>query len=234
MDKERDIPGFLGDEVVVALTSCFMGFMAAGILFIPAMILCGIFGFDVHNAPNWVPFVPIGIIFIFGSIENYKKYFPSQAVLAVREERRLAKLEQERLQAIEHEKYLKRLAELKKKVDWWWTLNGWEFELEVAKIYDKAGYRVEVTTGSGDKGIDIVLHKDGKKTVVQCKHHHKPIGPGVARELVGAMALGGAKQCILIGSGGFTKGVYEVAAASPMQLYDIKDIIKMNDLVEDL
>ena len=74
-------------------------------------------------------------------------------------------------------------AYLKTQKDFWKSLNGREFEKELANIYDMKGYTVELTPPSGDQGIDIVLHKQGIKKIVQCKAHSKPVGPAIARDL---------------------------------------------------
>ena len=43
---------------------------------------------------------------------------------------------------------------------WWWTLDGWQFEHEVARVFRLNGYKASVTKGSGDGGVDIILKKD--------------------------------------------------------------------------
>ena len=44
---------------------------------------------------------------------------------------------------------------------WWWGLDGWQFEEEVAKIFILNGYKATVTKGSGDGGVDIIVEREG-------------------------------------------------------------------------
>ncbi|NLF83797.1 MAG: restriction endonuclease, partial [Candidatus Gastranaerophilales bacterium] len=87
--------------------------------------------------------------------------------------------------------------------------------------------KADVTKGSGDAGIDIILEKDGEKYCVQCKAHKKPVGPAIVRELYGAMHSAGIRQGILVCLGGFTSGVYDFVKDKPIKLVDIDDVIKM-------
>ena len=48
--------------------------------------------------------------------------------------------------------------------EWWWTLDGWQFEQEVAKVFRMYGYKATVTKGSGDGGVDIILKKQRQLT----------------------------------------------------------------------
>ena len=120
---------------------------------------------------------------------------------------------------------------LKKKQSHWLSMSGWEFEKEIAKLYEHQGYRASITKGSGDGGIDIVLYKDGVKSVVQCKNHHKPIGPASVRDLYGAMAHERVKKGIFISSNGYTRGAKEFSMAKQISLLDINDVIRMHEQV---
>ncbi len=60
-------------------------------------------------------------------------------------------------------------------------MNGHDFETEIAALFGEKGYRTEQTRGSGDDGIDIWLEKGGKKYIVQCKAHEKPVGPATVQ-----------------------------------------------------
>ncbi len=96
---------------------------------------------------------------------------------------------------------------LRKLSEHWMSLSGIQFERELGTLYRNLGYRVQSTPTSGDQGIDLILRKGGKTTVVQCKSHKQPVGPAVARELYGALVASGANDAILASTGGFTRGV---------------------------
>lgn len=68
----------------------------------------------------------------------------------------------------------------------WHSLRGWDFEQEVADVFRKNGYKAEVTKGSGDGGVDIIMQKNNLKYIVQCKRYsNHPVTPQELRALWG-------------------------------------------------
>ena len=56
-------------------------------------------------------------------------------------------------------------------------MTGIEYESRVADYLKSKGYwGVKVTQASGDYGIDVTAHKNGKKYAVQCKYYSQPVG----------------------------------------------------------
>ncbi len=109
--------------------------------------------------------------------------------------------------------------------NFWLTLSGKEFELELAKVFKRKGYEVELTPNIGDNGVDIFLRKDGYKTVVQCKAHFKPVGSREVRELYGAMYHFDACYAILASTGGFTRTAFDFVQNKRMRLFTLPEII---------
>ena len=109
----------------------------------------------------------------------------------------------------------------------WNSLDGYQFEREVASFFRNQGYTATVTKGSGDGGVDVILTYLNEKIAVQCKAHSKPVGPAVVRDLYGTMTSGGYSKAILVSKSGFTKGVYEFAAGKPIELITVNDILSM-------
>jgi restriction endonuclease Mrr len=64
----------------------------------------------------------------------------------------------------------------------WKRLDGVGFEGMVAHVFREQGYAVEHTPRSNDRGIDLILRKDGRTTLVQCKAYGKPVGVNAVRE----------------------------------------------------
>ena len=112
--------------------------------------------------------------------------------------------------------------------NWWWTLDGWEFEEEVARIFRLNGYSAKVTKKTGDGGIDIILYKDKEKYIVQCKHYQNPLPIEPLRALNGVREDFGADKLIMIASSGLSKAGYEFLENKPYYtVLDLEDIIKM-------
>ena len=63
-----------------------------------------------------------------------------------------------------------------------------EFEEFVASIFVRLGYSVEVTGGFNDGGIDVVVKKDSKTSLVQCKNYRaSKVTLSMVRDFYGAM-----------------------------------------------
>ena len=60
--------------------------------------------------------------------------------------------------------------------DFWQGLSGRAFEHELASLFRTHGYEVQETPYSGDEGIDLVLQRAGRTTIVQCKCTRQPVG----------------------------------------------------------
>ena len=115
----------------------------------------------------------------------------------------------------------------RKREQFWQSLDGIEFEQEVAALCRAMSYYVETTPRTGDQGIDLILKQRGKTTIVQCKAHKNPVGPAVVRELYGSMYDYGADSAVLARSGGFTKGVLNFAQDKKITLLDAPELARL-------
>lgn len=97
-----------------------------------------------------------------------------------------------------------------------------EFEFLVAEAYRRQGYRVDFSLNQGaDGGVDLVLHKDGRTSLVQCKQWKVFfVGAPVIREMFGLMTAEHADEVIVVTSGKFTAEAEKFAAGKPIQLVD--------------
>jgi restriction system protein len=100
---------------------------------------------------------------------------------------------------------LRRWLEKHKKLEDWKKLDGIEFEKIVALIYKGLGYKTEIIGGAGDRGIDIIMEKDGKRWFVQCKQM-EVVSPKYVREFYGSVVshLGEGEKGFLVTTGDFT------------------------------
>ena len=121
-------------------------------------------------------------------------------------------------------------AALWKERQWWWTLDGWQFEQEVANVFRMNGYNAKVTKGSGDGGVDIILKKDGRTSIVQCKHYQSPVPPEPIRALWGCKDDFNADEVILVASSGITDmGARFVQNKPNFKVLNLDDIIIMGN-----
>jgi restriction system protein len=103
------------------------------------------------------------------------------------------------------------------------TRMSWqEFEQLIAEAFRHRGYSVlENLQGGADGGVDLVLKKDARVFLVQCKHwRHSSVGVSVVRELNGVIAARGARGGFVITSGTFTPEARSFASDCKVELID--------------
>ena len=106
-----------------------------------------------------------------------------------------------------------------------------DFELLVGAALRNAGYRIVNQALPGpDGGVDLVVEKDRKRVLVQCKHWQtKLVGVGVIREIVGVVASRKADGAMVVTSGRFTDEAKAFAARTGVDLLDgerLQNLIK--------
>ena len=79
------------------------------------------------------------------------------------------KVEEARRREEQAQRQREEQARRQKLTDYWIRLEPLRFERELGGLYKQLGYSVQLTPQSGDHGVDLVLRKNGKTTVVQCK-----------------------------------------------------------------
>lgn len=86
------------------------------------------------------------------------------------------------------------------------SMNWIEFEGLVGEYYRHQGYKVKQNLSHApDGGVDIELFKNGKITLVQCKHWKaRKVGVSVLRELYGVLLDRKAEKMVVVTSGEFT------------------------------
>jgi len=109
------------------------------------------------------------------------------------------------------------------------ALSWQEFELLVGEAFKRKGFEVREKGGGGaDGGIDLILRKNGRKSIVQCKRwKNASVSVMVVRELYGVMTAEYASDCILVSSGAFTSEARLFAENKPIWLIDGPELLKL-------
>jgi superfamily II DNA or RNA helicase len=108
-----------------------------------------------------------------------------------------------------------------------------QFEQIVASYYEKLRFKVEVTGGAYDKGVDIIARRISdigeEYLIVQCKHYPTTsIGPNYIREVIGTrQSQPNATRAILVASGTFSDEAIRLADKHNIILIDGKDLITL-------
>lgn len=114
----------------------------------------------------------------------------------------------------------KQLLEAQTGLDTLRAMSWRELEQLVSEAYRRQGYEVEETgRGGADGGVDLVLRRDGRLSLVQCKHWRtQRVGVPVVREQFGLLTHHRADAAIIVTTGDFTTEAAAFAEGKPIEL----------------
>lgn len=105
-------------------------------------------------------------------------------------------------------------------------MSGHEFEEKLAMMFGRLGYRAEIVgSKGGDFGGDLVVSKDGTRTVVQAKCWKQNVGVKAIQEAVAAKAMYRAQEAMVVTNSRFTKQAHELARKNRVTLWGRDELI---------
>ncbi|HHY76704.1 MAG TPA: restriction endonuclease [Firmicutes bacterium] len=99
-------------------------------------------------------------------------------------------------------------------------MDGARFEDWLASFFRARGYRVETTPRAGDYGVDLILEKNGHKTVVQAKRWKGSVGVTAIQEVYAGKTLYGADAAMVVTNSRFTDDARRLAKSTGVVLWD--------------
>lgn len=100
------------------------------------------------------------------------------------------------------------------------TMNGFEFEDFLAKLYQNMGYSIERTPYTGDQGADLIVSRYGEKSVIQAKNYSDKVSNKAVQEVVAAKGFYKCERAIVITNNYFTNSAIDLAQANDVELID--------------
>ena len=108
------------------------------------------------------------------------------------------------------------------------TLDGYNFEKVCAYILCCNGYiNICVTSGSKDRGIDIIAEKDGMKYAVQCKHYSSNVGNHAVQEAFSGKSIYNADVAVVLTNSYFTQQAEQDARTLCVELWNRSKLLNM-------
>jgi len=112
-------------------------------------------------------------------------------------------------------------------LDQMYALSPKAFELYVAGLFRRKGYRVAVRGRSGDHGVDLELSGGGRRAIVQCKRYRDTVGEEIVRGLFGTLLHETAHHAFLITTADISEAARIWAEGKPMTLIDGPTLVKI-------
>lgn len=108
------------------------------------------------------------------------------------------------------------------------SMEGHQFEFFCADILTKNGFdNVEVTSGSGDQGIDVIADKDGIKYGIQCKCYSSDIGNKAVQEAFSGKSFYNCHIGVVLTNRYFTRSAIELAQKNGIILWDRNKLLEL-------
>jgi len=105
-------------------------------------------------------------------------------------------------------------------------MDGKAFEERLWLLFKDLGYAVQATQYRGDWGADLIIAKDGIRTIVQAKRYSKPVGLKAVQEAVTARAKYGCTHSLVVTNNVFTNQAHVLAHANGTELWDRSRLLK--------
>jgi TPR repeat protein len=108
-------------------------------------------------------------------------------------------------------------------------LSWQQFEDEVALMFERLGFAVKQTPYVNDGGRDLILSKDGKKYLGECKKYAEGSVSGRPdlQKFHSAMITDGAVSGLFVTAGGFTNEATDFAPLVQIELIDQDKLVRM-------
>jgi hypothetical protein len=108
------------------------------------------------------------------------------------------------------------------------ALSPGAFEKYVAALFQQQEYQVYRRGGSGDLGVDLeLIHRDGRRAIVQCKRYQHNVGPDAVRELFGTLVHERAHHAFLVTTAEISTAARAWAQGKPITLIDGRSLVQI-------
>lgn len=108
------------------------------------------------------------------------------------------------------------------------NMNGTDFEFFVKELLDKLDYyNIEVTSASGDFGVDVIAEKDNIRYAFQCKLYSDKVGNSAVQEVHAGKEHYSCNTAIVITNNYFTDSAIYQAKETGVVLWDRDMLINL-------
>jgi restriction system protein len=105
------------------------------------------------------------------------------------------------------------------------AMDGLEFEAFTAELLERRGWRVEVTPGSHDLGVDLVAERKGERVAVQVKRQEAPVSRRAVSDAVAGCDHYGCTGAMVVTNSYFTRGAIALAESTGCELVDRDELM---------
>lgn len=110
-------------------------------------------------------------------------------------------------------------------------MSGKDFEFYLKHLFEKLGYKAvhighSYSGHRGDFGGDLIIEKDGIKTVIQAKCYNGLVGIDAVREVMGAMKYYQCQRAMVVTNSSYTDEAITMAQSADVELWGRNKLIE--------
>ncbi|WP_313385906.1 restriction endonuclease [Pantoea sp.] len=109
------------------------------------------------------------------------------------------------------------------------SMDGFQFEDFLVKIFQTMGYDVKETQRTQDQGADLFVSRFGKNMVIQAKNYSGSVGNSAVQQAISAKAFYRCDEAIVVTNSYFTRSAKELADSAMVRLIDRDELQKYLD-----
>lgn len=106
--------------------------------------------------------------------------------------------------------------------------NPYDYEKEVGIILSSMGWKVKVTPGSGDQGVDVAAELDNTRLVIQCKLYSQPVSNKAIQEVHAGKSFMRYTHAAVVTNSTFTKSARQLAHSLDVILIEQNNILQLH------
>ena len=99
-------------------------------------------------------------------------------------------------------------------------MDGYIFEDFLVELFNNLGYESIATPKTGDQGADLIIKKNGIKTIVQAKRYSSTVSNKAIQEAIAAKQYYNADDSLVVTNNYFTKSAKDLAQKSNVRLWN--------------
>lgn len=106
-------------------------------------------------------------------------------------------------------------------------MRGEEFEEFLLSHFRNLGYKGSLTPKTEDYGADLILEKDGIRTVIQAKRWKQTVGIEAVQQVIGAIKHYNASKAIVITNSYLSENAHKLAESNGVELWNREKLIEL-------
>ena len=107
------------------------------------------------------------------------------------------------------------------------AMSAADFEAFCAEELRRAGWDARLSPPGRDQGVDVVAEKAGRRLVLQCKLHGRPIGNKAVQEAVAARGHEAAQFAAVVSNQAYTAAAQQLAATNGVLLLHASELARL-------